>query len=137
MDNRFIQDRLQKDSANRWFIYSFEDGSIECAWRSIGKVCIDIQFNILDNISINLWEKNLWTTYETYYFRRWKIEMENSKKHKRKASLLRAIFRTFWWEYTVLGLMQILNEFIIRYIFLFFNSILCIRYFHNSCTIII
>ncbi|PBC32590.1 multidrug resistance-associated protein [Apis cerana cerana] len=46
--------------------------------------------------------------------KRWKIEMENSKKHKRKASLLRAIFRTFWWEYTVLGLMQILNEFIIR-----------------------
>lgn len=46
--------------------------------------------------------------------KRWKIEMENSKKYKRKASLLRAIFRTFWWEYTVLGLMQILNEFIIR-----------------------
>ncbi|CAK9798979.1 Probable multidrug resistance-associated protein lethal(2)03659 [Anthophora quadrimaculata] len=46
--------------------------------------------------------------------RRWKIELENSKKKRRRASLLRAIFRTFMWEYTVLGLMQILNEFFIR-----------------------
>lgn len=46
--------------------------------------------------------------------KRWKIELENSRKHKRKASLLRAIFRTFLWEYTVLALMQILNEFFIR-----------------------
>ncbi|XP_071872524.1 ATP-binding cassette sub-family C member 4 isoform X1 [Bombus fervidus] len=46
--------------------------------------------------------------------KRWKIELENSRKHKRKASLLRAIFRTFLWEYIVLGLMQILNEFILR-----------------------
>ncbi|CAK9815097.1 Probable multidrug resistance-associated protein lethal(2)03659 [Anthophora plagiata] len=46
--------------------------------------------------------------------RRWKIELENSKKNRRRASLLRAIFRTFMWEYTVLGLMQILNEFFLR-----------------------
>ncbi|XP_068966386.1 ATP-binding cassette sub-family C member 4-like isoform X1 [Bombus flavifrons] len=46
--------------------------------------------------------------------KRWKIELENSRKYKRKASLLRAIFRTFLWEYTVLALMQILNEFFIR-----------------------
>ncbi|CAK9828615.1 ABC transporter C family member 4 [Anthophora retusa] len=46
--------------------------------------------------------------------RRWKIELENSKKKRRRASLLRAIFHTFMWEYTVLGLMQILNEFFIR-----------------------
>ncbi|XP_050471103.1 ATP-binding cassette sub-family C member 4-like isoform X1 [Bombus huntii] len=46
--------------------------------------------------------------------KRWKIELENSRKHKRNASLLRAIFRTFLWEYTVLALMQILNEFFLR-----------------------
>ncbi|XP_053998356.1 ATP-binding cassette subfamily C member 4-like isoform X1 [Hylaeus anthracinus] len=46
--------------------------------------------------------------------KRWLIEVENSRKSKRRASLLRAIFRTFLWEYTVLGLMQILNEFVLR-----------------------
>ncbi|XP_017890591.1 multidrug resistance-associated protein 4-like [Ceratina calcarata] len=46
--------------------------------------------------------------------KRWRIEVENAKKQKRQASLLRAIFRTFLWEYSLLGLMQILNEFIIR-----------------------
>ncbi|XP_043594435.1 ATP-binding cassette sub-family C member 4-like isoform X1 [Bombus pyrosoma] len=46
--------------------------------------------------------------------KRWKIELENSRKYKRKASLLRAIFRTFLWEYIVLALMQILNEFFLR-----------------------
>ncbi|KAK1124888.1 hypothetical protein K0M31_006238 [Melipona bicolor] len=46
--------------------------------------------------------------------KRWKIELENSKKRKTNPSLLRAIFRTFLWEYTVLALMQILNEFFIR-----------------------
>ncbi|KOC62297.1 putative multidrug resistance-associated protein lethal(2)03659 [Habropoda laboriosa] len=46
--------------------------------------------------------------------KRWKIELENSKKYRRRASLLRAIFRTFIWEYTALGLIQILNEFFIR-----------------------
>ena len=46
--------------------------------------------------------------------KRWKIELENSRKHKRKASLLRAIFRTFLWEYIVLALVQILNEFFLR-----------------------
>ncbi|XP_076757866.1 ATP-binding cassette sub-family C member 4 [Xylocopa sonorina] len=46
--------------------------------------------------------------------KQWRIELENSKKHKRRASLLRAIFRTFLWEYSKLGLMQILNEFFIR-----------------------
>ncbi|KAK9297340.1 hypothetical protein QLX08_008913 [Tetragonisca angustula] len=46
--------------------------------------------------------------------RRWKIELENSKKRRTNPSLLRAIFRTFLGEYTVLALMQILNEFVIR-----------------------
>lgn len=50
-------------------------------------------------------------------FRQWKIQLENLKKHRKQPSLLKAIFRTFLWEYTVLGLMQILNEFVIRYIF--------------------
>ena len=46
--------------------------------------------------------------------KRWNNELENSRRHKRQPSLLRAIFRTFIWEYAALGLMQILNEFIIR-----------------------
>ncbi|EZA62696.1 putative multidrug resistance-associated protein, partial [Ooceraea biroi] len=46
--------------------------------------------------------------------KRWSIELENSKKSKRKPSLLRTIFRTFLWEYAVLGMIQILNEFVIR-----------------------
>ncbi|RLU20388.1 hypothetical protein DMN91_006997 [Ooceraea biroi] len=48
--------------------------------------------------------------------KRWSIELENSKKSKRKPSLLRTIFRTFLWEYAVLGMIQILNEFVIRII---------------------
>ena len=46
--------------------------------------------------------------------KRWTIELENSKKHKRRPSLLRAIFRTFLWEYSALGVMQILNELVLR-----------------------
>ncbi|KAK2578493.1 hypothetical protein KPH14_002054 [Odynerus spinipes] len=46
--------------------------------------------------------------------KRWNIELENAKKRKRSPSLLRAIFRTFLMEYIILGLMQIVNEFIIR-----------------------
>ncbi|XP_018045577.1 PREDICTED: multidrug resistance-associated protein 4-like [Atta colombica] len=46
--------------------------------------------------------------------RRWNIELENSKKWKRSPSLLKTIFRTFLWEYTMLGIIQILNEFVIR-----------------------
>ncbi|KAL0104953.1 hypothetical protein PUN28_016533 [Cardiocondyla obscurior] len=46
--------------------------------------------------------------------RRWNIELENSKKWKRSPSLLRTIFRTFLWEYSMLGMIQILNEFVIR-----------------------
>ncbi|XP_051158203.1 ATP-binding cassette sub-family C member 4-like [Leptopilina boulardi] len=44
----------------------------------------------------------------------WKIEVENAKKHKKKVSLLKTIFRTFLWEYSLLGLLQIFNEFILR-----------------------
>ncbi|KAI4502295.1 hypothetical protein M0802_002207 [Mischocyttarus mexicanus] len=46
--------------------------------------------------------------------KRWNIELENSKKRKRSPYFLRAILRTFLMEYFVLGLLQILNEFIIR-----------------------
>ncbi|XP_018346781.1 PREDICTED: multidrug resistance-associated protein 4-like [Trachymyrmex septentrionalis] len=46
--------------------------------------------------------------------KRWNIELENSKKWKRNPSLLKTIFRTFLWEYTMLGIIQILNEFVIR-----------------------
>ncbi|KAL0104958.1 hypothetical protein PUN28_016534 [Cardiocondyla obscurior] len=46
--------------------------------------------------------------------RRWNIELENSKKWKRSPSLSRTIFRTFLWEYSMLGILQILNEFVIR-----------------------
>lgn len=46
--------------------------------------------------------------------KRWKIELENSKKWKRNPSLLKTIFRTFLWEYFLLGVIQILNEFVIR-----------------------
>ncbi|XP_015437296.1 PREDICTED: probable multidrug resistance-associated protein lethal(2)03659 [Dufourea novaeangliae] len=46
--------------------------------------------------------------------KRWTIELENSKKSKRRPSFLRAIFRTFLWEYSWLALMQILNEFLLR-----------------------
>ncbi|XP_011877734.1 PREDICTED: multidrug resistance-associated protein 4-like [Vollenhovia emeryi] len=46
--------------------------------------------------------------------KRWNIELENSKKWKRSPSLLRAIFRTFLLEYSMLGLVQIFNEFVIR-----------------------
>ncbi|XP_066582134.1 probable multidrug resistance-associated protein lethal(2)03659 isoform X2 [Prorops nasuta] len=45
---------------------------------------------------------------------KWKIELENSKKQSRRPSFLRTIFRTFAWEYSMLGLMHILNEFVIR-----------------------
>ncbi|XP_029164697.1 probable multidrug resistance-associated protein lethal(2)03659 [Nylanderia fulva] len=45
---------------------------------------------------------------------RWKIEVENSKKWKRKPSLLKAISRTFLWEYFLLGMITVLNEFVIR-----------------------
>ncbi|XP_011635936.1 probable multidrug resistance-associated protein lethal(2)03659 isoform X3 [Pogonomyrmex barbatus] len=46
--------------------------------------------------------------------KRWRIELENSKKWKRSPSLLRTIFRTFLWEYFLLGLIQILNELVLR-----------------------
>ncbi|XP_071648714.1 ATP-binding cassette sub-family C member 4 [Temnothorax longispinosus] len=46
--------------------------------------------------------------------KRWNIELENSKKWKRSPSLLKTIFRTFLWEYSMLGIIQILNEFVIR-----------------------
>ncbi|XP_072762870.1 ATP-binding cassette sub-family C member 4 [Anoplolepis gracilipes] len=46
--------------------------------------------------------------------KRWKIELDNSKKGKRRPSLLKTIFRTFLWEYFLLGVIQILNEFVIR-----------------------
>ncbi|KAL6254635.1 hypothetical protein P5V15_013942 [Pogonomyrmex californicus] len=46
--------------------------------------------------------------------KRWTIELENSKKWKRSPSLLKTIFRTFLWEYFLLGLIQILNEFVLR-----------------------
>ncbi|EFN66324.1 Probable multidrug resistance-associated protein lethal(2)03659, partial [Camponotus floridanus] len=46
--------------------------------------------------------------------KRWKIELEKSKKWKRNPSLLKTIFRTFVWEYFLLGMIQILNEFVIR-----------------------
>ncbi|XP_014467770.1 PREDICTED: multidrug resistance-associated protein 4-like [Dinoponera quadriceps] len=46
--------------------------------------------------------------------KRWRIELENSKRRNRRPSLLRTIFRTFRWEYSMLGLVQILNEFILR-----------------------
>lgn len=46
--------------------------------------------------------------------KRWKIELENAKKWKRNPSLLKTIFRTFSWEYFLLGMIQILNEFVIR-----------------------
>lgn len=46
--------------------------------------------------------------------KRWNIELENSKKWKRNPSLLKTIFRTFLWEYFVLGMITILNEFVIR-----------------------
>ncbi|XP_051158018.1 ATP-binding cassette subfamily C member 4-like [Leptopilina boulardi] len=45
---------------------------------------------------------------------RWKIEVENARKHKKKVSLLKTIFRTFLWEYSLLGILQIFNEFILR-----------------------
>ncbi|XP_076290649.1 ATP-binding cassette sub-family C member 4 isoform X2 [Lasioglossum baleicum] len=46
--------------------------------------------------------------------KQWEIELEKSRKSKRGPSFLRAIFRTFLWEYTLLGLMQIINEFVLR-----------------------
>ncbi|XP_012058533.1 PREDICTED: probable multidrug resistance-associated protein lethal(2)03659 [Atta cephalotes] len=46
--------------------------------------------------------------------KRWNIELENSKKWKRSPSLSKTIFRTFLWEYTILGIIQIFNEFVIR-----------------------
>ncbi|XP_020296897.1 multidrug resistance-associated protein 4-like isoform X1 [Pseudomyrmex gracilis] len=44
----------------------------------------------------------------------WKVELENSKKRKRKPSLLITIFLTFLKEYSILGIIQVLNEFVIR-----------------------
>ncbi|XP_051166811.1 ATP-binding cassette sub-family C member 4-like [Leptopilina boulardi] len=44
----------------------------------------------------------------------WKIEVENAKKHKKKVSLLKTLFRTFLWEYSVIGILHIFNEFILR-----------------------
>ncbi|XP_043261450.1 uncharacterized protein LOC122402590 [Colletes gigas] len=46
--------------------------------------------------------------------KQWNVEVDKSKKGKYRPSLLKAIFRTFLWEYFLLGLMQILNEFILR-----------------------
>ncbi|KAG7207749.1 hypothetical protein KM043_009361 [Ampulex compressa] len=54
------------------------------------------------------------TTLGNRLEKQWNIELQNAKKHKRRSSLLRTIFRTFLWEYFLLGLIQILNEFVIR-----------------------
>ncbi|XP_043529381.1 ATP-binding cassette sub-family C member 4-like [Frieseomelitta varia] len=65
--------------------------------------------------------------------RRWNIELENAKKRNTNPSLLRAIFRTFLWEYTLLALIQILNELFIKLgIPILLGGLL--RYFRNDTT---
>ncbi|XP_046619595.1 ATP-binding cassette sub-family C member 4-like isoform X2 [Neodiprion virginianus] len=46
--------------------------------------------------------------------KQWNYELETAKKWGRQPSLLKTIFLTFRWEYFLLGLMQVLNEFVIR-----------------------
>ncbi|CAD1468873.1 unnamed protein product, partial [Heterotrigona itama] len=70
-------------------------------------------FILLTQLSDDNHEMN-WLHGVLIVIERWRIELENSKKHRGEPSLLRTIFRTFWWEYTILALIQILNEFVIR-----------------------
>ncbi|XP_014467791.1 PREDICTED: multidrug resistance-associated protein 4-like [Dinoponera quadriceps] len=46
--------------------------------------------------------------------KQWNIELENSKKRKRRPSLLKAIFRTFLLDYCNIALVQLIVEFVIR-----------------------
>ncbi|XP_046596329.1 ATP-binding cassette sub-family C member 4 isoform X2 [Neodiprion lecontei] len=46
--------------------------------------------------------------------KQWNYELETARKWGRQPSLLKTIFLTFRWEYFLLGLMQVLNEFVIR-----------------------
>ncbi|XP_066582136.1 LOW QUALITY PROTEIN: ATP-binding cassette sub-family C member 4-like [Prorops nasuta] len=64
---------------------------------------------------------------------KWISELEKSKKQKRRPSLLKAIFRTFLWEYSTLGLIHILNEFVIRLGTPFLLGGL-LRYFNKNST---
>lgn len=50
------------------------------------------------------------------FYRQWFAELERAKRKKRRPSFVWAIFRTFSREYFLLGLYQILNEFVLRYI---------------------
>ncbi|XP_029164699.1 probable multidrug resistance-associated protein lethal(2)03659 [Nylanderia fulva] len=46
--------------------------------------------------------------------KQWKIQLKNSRIWKRKPSLLKAISRTFLWEYFLLGVITTFNEFVLR-----------------------
>ncbi|XP_046746117.1 ATP-binding cassette sub-family C member 4-like isoform X1 [Diprion similis] len=46
--------------------------------------------------------------------KQWNYELKTARKCGRQPSLLKTIFLTFRWEYFMLGLMQVLNEFVIR-----------------------
>ncbi|XP_032678119.1 multidrug resistance-associated protein 4-like [Odontomachus brunneus] len=63
--------------------------------------------------------------------KRWTIELENSKKQKRRPNLLRTILRTFLLEYSVLTLQHIITEFFIRLSMPFLLGGV-LRYFRND-----
>ncbi|XP_001604413.2 multidrug resistance-associated protein 4 isoform X1 [Nasonia vitripennis] len=46
--------------------------------------------------------------------KRWLAEVSNARKVQRRPNLLKTVFRTFLFEYFILGLIQILNEFVLR-----------------------
>ena len=49
------------------------------------------------------------------FCRRWLAELKNAREAKRKPSLFKTVFRTFILEYFILGCIQALNEFVLRY----------------------
>ncbi|XP_044588303.1 probable multidrug resistance-associated protein lethal(2)03659 isoform X2 [Cotesia glomerata] len=46
--------------------------------------------------------------------KQWNLELENTKKLKRRPNFLKTIFRCFAWEYLMFGILHTFNEFILR-----------------------
>ncbi|CAD6221999.1 GSCOCT00005266001.2-RA-CDS [Cotesia congregata] len=46
--------------------------------------------------------------------KQWNLELESTKKSKRRPNFLKTIFRCFAWEYFMFGILHTFNEFILR-----------------------
>ncbi|XP_063983102.1 ATP-binding cassette sub-family C member 4-like [Diachasmimorpha longicaudata] len=44
----------------------------------------------------------------------WEGECEKAAKHRRSPSLTKVLFKCFWWELVFLGILQTINEFLLR-----------------------